>query len=144
MAMATSNLTSAEQDASSRSPRTRGRREGQPHRRPRAPSQTLSGMLRALVERDLAISKAGAALDWQAMADSALDTPTPCSAGSDFHQEKECAMRPPVHLQCPRPRRRHDRLQKNDGITFFQKHEHVFQKQDASFGLSFINQYQVI
>lgn len=44
------------------------------------------------VERDLAISKARAALDWEAMADNALDPHTLRKRRKDFHQEKECAM----------------------------------------------------
>jgi phosphomethylpyrimidine synthase len=44
------------------------------------------------VERDLAISKARAALDWEAMAANALDPHTLRKRRKDFHQEKECAM----------------------------------------------------
>ena len=44
------------------------------------------------VERDLAISKARAALDWEAMADNALDPNTLRKRRKDFHGEKECAM----------------------------------------------------
>jgi len=44
------------------------------------------------VERDLAISKARAALDWEAMADNALDPFTLRKRRKDFHKEKECAM----------------------------------------------------
>ena len=44
------------------------------------------------VERDLAISKARAALDWEAMAANALDPHTLAKRRKDFHKEKECAM----------------------------------------------------
>lgn len=44
------------------------------------------------VERDLNISKARAALDWEAMAGNALDPHTLRKRRKDFHQEKECAM----------------------------------------------------
>jgi phosphomethylpyrimidine synthase len=44
------------------------------------------------VERDLAISKARAALDWEAMAANALDPHTLRKRRHDFHNEKECAM----------------------------------------------------
>ncbi|GFK92576.1 Phosphomethylpyrimidine synthase [Fundidesulfovibrio magnetotacticus] len=44
------------------------------------------------VERDLAISRARAALDWEAMADNALDPHTLRKRRKDFHKEKECAM----------------------------------------------------
>ncbi|MFP5239485.1 MAG: phosphomethylpyrimidine synthase ThiC [Acidobacteriota bacterium] len=44
------------------------------------------------VERDLAISKARAALDWEAMAANALDPHTLNKRRKDFHKEKECAM----------------------------------------------------
>ena len=44
------------------------------------------------VERDLNISKARAALDWEAMAANALDPHTLRKRRKDFHTEKECAM----------------------------------------------------
>uniref|UniRef100_A0A7C4A9X3 Phosphomethylpyrimidine synthase n=1 Tax=Fundidesulfovibrio putealis TaxID=270496 RepID=A0A7C4A9X3_9BACT len=44
------------------------------------------------VERDLAISRARAALDWDAMAANALDPHTLAKRRKDFHKEKECAM----------------------------------------------------
>ena len=44
------------------------------------------------VERDLAISKARAALDWEAMAENALDPHTLRKRRKEFHKEKECAM----------------------------------------------------
>jgi phosphomethylpyrimidine synthase len=44
------------------------------------------------VARDLNISKARAALDWEAMADNALDPYTLRKRRQDFHKEKECAM----------------------------------------------------
>jgi len=44
------------------------------------------------VERDLAISKARAALNWEAMADNALDPQAVRKRREGFHQEKECAM----------------------------------------------------
>jgi len=44
------------------------------------------------VERDLNISKARAALDWDAMAHNALDPHTLRKRRQDFHKEKECAM----------------------------------------------------
>ena len=44
------------------------------------------------VERDLAISKARAALDWEAMADNALDPQAVRKRRQGFQQEKECAM----------------------------------------------------
>ena len=44
------------------------------------------------VERDLAISKARAALDWESMAANALDPDTLRRRRESFHKEKECAM----------------------------------------------------
>jgi phosphomethylpyrimidine synthase len=44
------------------------------------------------VERDLAMSQARASLDWQAMADLALDPQVVRHRRRDFDQEKECAM----------------------------------------------------
>jgi len=44
------------------------------------------------VERDLAISRARAALDWDGMANNALDPQMVCKRRHDFKEEKECAM----------------------------------------------------